>query len=89
MRIRCNLLGCKEGNEDPFCRRCDAGVYDDDYIQRGYLEPLVAAWGWLAWRVRRIFSPPRCPVCDCRLQRDQLALGLCDKEECHKAWIPF
>lgn len=63
LRVRCHLLGC---NDSPSCDRCGTDLYDPDYLQRGWLDPLILIW----WRARRLLNVNnRCTIDGCLLRK--------------------
>lgn len=63
VRLICRVRSC---DGSPYCERCGVDLYDPDYIQRGYFDPLVSVY----WRVRRwLRADKRCGVDNCLLKR--------------------
>lgn len=88
MRLRCRLLGCTSGEFNE-CHRCGHQVYDPDYVEAGWLEPVFRWW----WRVRRWFSTKRwyCTQCGKRLpwrRQNCVSEEFCS-DECFSKWLPF
>ena len=87
-RAKCHLLGCYL-DETPCCDRCGTDLYDIDFIQRGWLTPIID----LYWRVRRAIRrqfPRHCQVCGKKYWRGPKIVGeyVCS-DECHDEWLPF
>jgi hypothetical protein len=99
MRIRCALFGCCL-RDIPACHRCGAALYDADFIQLGWLEPLIHR----IHRLRALLSADtlRCTECRRLLTLPRLwrewkrssafvgssAIKFCS-DECHDNWFPF
>lgn len=84
-RIRCYLLGCVT-DTNPGCVRCNADLYDFEFVQIGKLEPLFNLY-WGTIRALRRLGPKRCAECRKKFWRgydDQLC-----SEECFNEWLPF
>ena len=99
MRIRCILFGCRL-HDLPACHRCQAALYDADFIQMGRLEPLTDGVAHL----RAIFSADnlRCTECRRLLSLPQLvsewrrsgefcgiAVTKFCSDKCRDDWFPF
>lgn len=84
-RILCRSLGCKH-ERDPGCTRCNAGIYDPDFCEYGWLDPLLNAW-WRFRRWLRKLGPKRCDVCG-KKYRHGYDENTCSAE-CFDEWLPF
>lgn len=85
-RVICWLLGCLCATDYPGCHRCEAGIYDADYIQIGKLDPVFVAW----WAVRKFvqkFTGKKCEVCHRRYWVGYDEWVCSDK--CFTDWLPF
>jgi len=84
MRLRCVLFGCCTGAMVPCCERCDAHVYDDDFLQFGLLTPTICR---VHTALARIVGRP-CEVCGKRIWWATDDDWTCSPA-CHDQWIPF
>jgi hypothetical protein len=85
VRTRCHLVGCEPLN-GPYCIYCRTDLYDDGFIQYGWLEPLFRAW----WRARswlKKLGPRRCDNCGKKF-RHGYNEWICSAE-CFDDWLPF
>jgi hypothetical protein len=85
-RIICRLIGCVVAEDYPACYRCNTDLYDGDFIQAGWLEPVFRAWRRTRRFVER-FSGRRCAVCSRRFWRRGDDWTCSDK--CFEDWLPF
>ena len=82
-RLLCRLLGCSCDPDFPCCNRCGTDLYDD-YLERGWLDPLFRLWCCL-----RSWTWPRCTQCGRSLLfRRRVSDEFCSKQ-CHDKWLPF
>ena len=88
MRIRCHLFGCNTAEYPSTCSRCDAELYDGDWIQVGWSDSAVPYWvkAWLTFGLRFIVGR-KCGTCGKRFRNG--ATPYCCSPECADAWIPF
>lgn len=86
LRPMCRLFGCICAQHYPGCSRCQAGIYDADYVEIGALDFAFRPY----WRARRFvqrFTGRRCEVCKRRYWRgyDEWVCS----DECFSSWLPF
>ncbi len=86
MKIHCWLWGCWS-SYGPWCDRCGAHAYDDDYIQVGRLQRLATAWDRFKEAAVRLTIGHHCEVCGKRLKRGEMFI--CDNKDCRDSWMPF
>lgn len=85
-RLKCRMFGCICAADYPGCHRCEAGIYDANYVQIGALDPLYRAY----WRVRHFverLTGRRCEVCRKRYWRGYDEWVCSDR--CFTDWLPF
>ncbi len=85
-RVTCRLLGCVAADNYPGCARCEAGIYDIEFVQIGRLD-FAFRWYWAARRFVQRFTGRKCDVCYRRYWRgrDQWVCS----DECFDKWLPF
>lgn len=87
-RLQCRFLGCAYESHG-HCDRCGSALYDPNFIQYGWLDPLFRFY-WKARRFIRRLGPRKCYECGKRIRR-----GYCSEhpefcsEKCFDNWIPF
>ena len=85
MRIKCRLFGCavEKFPECEQCRVCGTNLYDREWIDDGWLEPLIF-WveDWF-YACDRVLFGRRCSVCGKRFRR-----GIACSDECNNQ-VPF
>lgn len=86
MRILCHSVGCNPGN-GPACLRCGTDLYDAEFVQYGWLEPLLRTW-WRARRWVKNLGPKRCEVCKQVYVRGFDGTPTCGPD-CFDRWLPF
>lgn len=84
-RLLCELWGCWCRDDYPACGRCEAALYDGDFVQIGRL-----AWIYRvrdALRAACYFVMRHCAVCRRRMwfKSD----GQCCSQKCEDQWYPF
>ncbi len=90
MRLRCHLFGCEVDHFAPFCRCCQADVYEPDYLTAGRLDPVRWSLVRLRRRIGRLFRVVRCEVCRRRLWPwSRRFSDECCSEKCWENAIPF
>ncbi len=93
LRLRCRLFGCVLG-EFYVCDRCGVGLCAQEFVEAGWLTPLLAWAHWRGLRLRDFLLPSRCPGCGKwlsarhRWRNRRNYPDFCDVR-CHDAWIPF
>lgn len=84
-RALCNLLGCICADSFPGCHRCEAGIYDADFVQIGWLDPVFRAY----LKVRRFvqkLTGKHCQVCHRRYWGGD---DWTCSNKCFNEWLPF
>lgn len=84
MRLLCKTVGCQPLS-GPDCIRCHTDLYDSEFIQYGWLDPLFRFY-WLVLYNARKLLPRKCKVCGHKFWRgDPYTCGA----ECLDKWLPF
>jgi len=94
IRFKCWLRGCETDDESYWgvtCFHCDAGIYDPEFYQSGFLwrvlwsRPLISDLRHSLSAVIHAFHN-RCGYCGKHLWFQ--SYGFCN-QECEQKWIPF
>lgn len=82
-RLVCRARGCDLHDEYPACHRCGSALYGGDFIEAGWLDPLISAY----YRLKRRLEIKHCDVCGKRMPWRRTVP--CCSDKCFDQWIPF
>lgn len=83
MRLICHIRGCDLHNDYHGCSRCGAPLYDVDFVQTGWIEPLESAY----YRLKHWLRIKKCDVCGKRMP--WRSTTPCCSTKCMDQWLPF
>lgn len=84
-RPKCVLLGCAT-DDLPCCARCGADLYDYEFLQSGWLDPVFRLTSKVLRLIRKL-GPKKCRQCGKKYRRGYDEY-LCSSE-CFDNYLPF
>src|SRR5690349_19612629 len=66
-RMHCKAMGCDSGT-GPYCLRCHTDLYDAEFVEYGWLDPLFRAY-WATHHWLRKLGPKKCAQCGKKFTR--------------------